>query len=82
MTEAAELKVLALSDIIREGVPRLAENRLKLPINVVVVRSRIKSRCTARVVQHVYKHSHTFEVSAPWSDVRTCRGPAKSTTVV
>jgi hypothetical protein len=64
MITAADLKVLALSEIIRDGVPCLAVNRLKLLRKVSALRSGTKSRWTALVVQHVYRHSHTFVVPA------------------
>lgn len=81
MSLAASLNVLPLSDITLDGTPRLAEKRLKLLRKVSVVMSVTKSRCTARVAQQVYKHSHTLEVSDALA-VFTYRGPAKSTPVV
>lgn len=77
----ARLNVLPLSDIILDGMPHLAEKRLKLLRKVSAVMSVTKSRCTARVVQHVYRHNHTLEVSDV-SAVFTYRGPLKSTPVV
>ena len=73
ITAAADLKVFALSElseILLEGVPRLAVNRLKLRMKVGVLESETSSRCTALVVQHVYRHSHTLEVLL-WLDVFT-----------
>ena len=74
------LERFPLSEITLDGTPRLAAKRLKLLRKVVAVMSVTKSRCTALVAQHVYKHNHTFEVP-PASGVFTWRGPAKSTPV-
>ena len=74
----SRLEGLSIIRNLLEGVPRLAVNRLKHRMKVVVLKSETSSRCTALVVQHVYRHSHTFEILV-WSDVFTCSGPAKST---
>ena len=81
MSLDASLNVLPLSDITLDGTPHLAAKRLKLLRKVLVVMSVTMSRCTARIAQHVYKHSHTLEVSDV-SAVLTYKGPAKSTPVV
>ena len=71
----ADLNILALSVITSEGVPRLAANLPKFLKNVVAVRFSTRSRCTARVEEHVYKHSHTFVVPVV-SVAHTKKGPA------
>lgn len=53
ITFADALKVLALSDMIKDGVPLLAANLRKQRKNVVAVRSAAKSKWTARVTQQV-----------------------------
>ena len=79
----AALNVLVLSEIIMDGMPRQAEKRLKLLMKAVVVKSMTKSRWTALVEEHVYKHNHTFNVPVLVPlEVLTNRGPAKSTPVV
>ena len=77
----ADLKVFALSDIILEGTPLLAVKRLKLLRKLVAVMSGTKSRSTALIAQHVYRHSHTVVVPSTFNDL-TCKGPAKSNPVV
>ncbi len=58
------LKVLSLLEIILDGTPHLAGN-LKLCRKVSVVISPTNSRCTAHVVQQVYKLIHVFEDPLP-----------------
>ena len=53
ITFADVLKVLALSDMITDGVPLLAANLRKQRKNVVAVRSATTSKWTARVTQRV-----------------------------
>ena len=57
---AAALIVLALSEIIFRGSPRLAENLLKLQMKDEVYKSGTISRCTARTMQQVYRQGQTF----------------------
>ena len=77
MSLAADLNVLLLSEITLGGKPRL-DTKLRMKVSAVI--SVTKSRCTALVAQHVYRHSQTFDASAV-SDVFTKRGSAKSTPV-
>ena len=72
---AADLNVLALSDIILMGNPRRAVNLLKQRIKVGAVRSGTSSRCMARTIQQVKRQIQTF---LPWL---IYNGPAKSTPV-
>ena len=62
MNDEAFLKVFALSDIIRIGVPCLAAKRLKFRKTDKVVMSGTISRYTALVEQQVYRQSHTLEL--------------------
>ena len=77
ITLAAALKVLPLSETKRWGSPLLAQNLLRLQMNVSVDISGTMSMLTALVTQQVYKQIHL---------VRPCvlmySGPAKSTPVV
>ena len=56
----ALLKVLALSDITKEGIDLRATYLLKHLRNAAAVRFGTTSKCTALVMQHVNKHIHTF----------------------
>ena len=56
----AALKVFPLSDRILIGIPLRAVNLLKLRKNACDVSSTTRSRCTARMTQHVYKQIQTF----------------------
>ena len=57
----ADLKVFALSEMIREGTPLRAQNLRKFLKNASVDISGTRSRYTARVTQHVYSDIHTLE---------------------
>ena len=65
----------------RQGIPLLAQNRLRLQMNVSVDISGTISILTALVTQQVYKQIHTLLLF-----MRPCvlmySGPAKSTPVV
>jgi len=76
---AAALNVLPLSDTILTGSPLRDANLFKLRMKVVVEMSETKSRCTARITQHVYKQIHTL-LEVP-SGCLTYSGLAKSTPV-
>ena len=60
ITLAAALEVFPLSEIKQCGSPLLAQNRLRLQMNVSVDMSGIMSILTALVVQQVYKQTHTL----------------------
>jgi len=74
----ADLNVFPLSDTILSGNPLLAVKRLKHHMKASAVMFGARSRCTALVTLHVYRHIHTFfSVTNPW--VLTNNGLAKST---
>ena len=70
------MKVLALSDIIKDGVPLLAANFRKQRKNVVAVSSATKSKWRVRVTQQVNNAKYDLTIS-PVLDL-TNNGPAKS----
>ena len=78
ITLGAALIVLALSETITSGVPRLAQNLLRQRTNVSVDMSGTTSMWTARVTQHVYRQIHIFSLLVV-PKALTCSGPAKST---
>jgi hypothetical protein len=49
------LNVFPLSEMINEGIPRLAMNRSKLLTNASLDMSGTKSRCSALLHEQVYK---------------------------
>ena len=74
---AADLNILALSEMIRTGNPRLDVKRLKLQINDGADMSGTKSKCTTLVAQQVYRQIQLFlDVDVTLSHVY--KGPAKS----
>ena len=75
ITLAAALNVLALSETITSGIPRLAQNLLRQRTNVSVDMSGTTSMWMAWVTQHVYRQIHIFSLLV----ALTCNGPAKST---
>ena len=58
---AADLKVLALSEIMRAGRPLLPQILLKLRMNVGAEMLTTSSKCMALVTQHVYNAIKTFD---------------------
>ena len=54
------LNVLALSETIWTGNPHRDVKHLKLRINDAAIISGTKSKCTALVVQQVYRQIHIF----------------------
>jgi len=76
------LTVLALSEMIVAGNPRLLANVCMARRKVSTLRYLVSSKCMALVEVKVNKHTYTFSSdSTPCEECEILSGPAKSTPV-